>query len=213
VKNDCDESIEVFWSDGNGRLLSMATVAPAKQKSILTYDTHKFIIKSMVDKSSPEVAFVKGPYDEILTVSYGAESGFIVDVSHPFTLMEILLDNALAVCPDQTHFDHTDCLTKQTYPAMDQIIKHQQNVKMYRDKISDKLRNYTCADDSLPTSTPKSSVVEFVYDKEYTVDTYLQLEHAKIWAVRDFITDDECEVLMDYGRPRLERAAVVGEGE
>lgn len=95
---------------------------------------------------------------------------------------------------------------------MDQIIDHQQNVKFYWDQIADKLRNYTCADESLSTSTPKSSVVEFIYDKDCIVDTYLQLEHAKIWAVQEFMSDEECDVLTKYGRPRLEGAAVVDEG-
>lgn len=36
-------------------------------------------------------------------------------------------------------------------------------------------------------------------------------DHAKIWTIDNFITPDECRILMNHGRPRLTRATVAAE--
>ena len=180
---------------------------------ITSYDTHNFFVR-FKDGSTGETKFTKSAYDEIVTVFCDEASHTLeLEIHHPFDQMESLLEEAFRNCPDSSHPEHSDCLTHLSFPAMDKLLQHQQDVKDYRDKITDKLRNYTCADESLNTSTPISSAKEFVYDKEYTVNTYLKLDHAKIWSVPDFVTDEECAVLMDHGLPRLERAVVVGDGE
>ena len=43
------------------------------------------------------------------------------------------------------------------------------------------------------------------------MNVHLDTSHAKIWTVDNFITDDECKVLMDHGRPKLRRATVAAE--
>ncbi|CAE7635264.1 unnamed protein product, partial [Symbiodinium microadriaticum] len=211
VKNKCSKPIEVIWNGGAGSQVLLAVVQLDKAAVLGTFDTHKFIIKFQ-DGSAGETEFSKGPYDEILYVYHDALAGFDVEVSHPFSLMEDALMKAIDMCPaDQAHPLHAHCITQHTFPGMQQIIDQYDDVKTYRDKISDKLRNYSCSDDSMQTSTPISSAEEFVYDREVTVDTYMRLEHAKIWTVHEFISEDECELLMEYSRPRLERAAVAGE--
>lgn len=187
----------------------MGVIAPDKSFAMDSFDSHNFLI-ALKGETSNGLDFTKSGYDETLTVYLQENGSLELEVHHPFDLMESLLEKALEACPDQTHSMHASCITAQTYAAMVPIFDHNQAVKSYRDQIADKLRNYTCADESLPTSTPKSSAVEFIYGKEYTVHTYLNMEMAKIWAVPDFVTDEECNLLMEHGRPRLQRAAVVG---
>jgi hypothetical protein len=211
IKNNSTKSIEVFWK-GNKQpadRVSMGVIAPDKYLTLDSFESHIFLV-SVVGDSTSGTEVVKKGYDETLTVYLHKDGSLELDASHTFDNMEALLEYALATCPDQSNSFHASCIAANTYPAMVQIFDYNQAVKSLRDQISDKLRNYTCADDSLPTSTPKSSAVEFVYDKEYTVDTYLDMENAKIWAVRDFVTEEECDLLMEHARPRLQRAAVVG---
>lgn len=77
--------------------------------------------------------------------------------------------------------------------------------------MSARLRNYTCADPTMNTTTPISSKTVNIMNKQYHMDTYLDMDSAKIWSVSNFITPDECSILMNYGVKHLRRATVAGE--
>jgi len=47
--------------------------------------------------------------------------------------------------------------------------------------------------------------------RQVEVDLLLNLDAAKIWVAHDFISDEECDVLMKHGNPRLKRATVAAE--
>jgi hypothetical protein len=85
------------------------------------------------------------------------------------------------------------------------------DITTYRDLMSDRLRNYTCADTKLQTSKPTRTDNIRVQNKDYVVDTMLDMKAAKIWAVHDFITAEECKILRDHGAKHLTRATVAGE--
>ena len=50
------------------------------------------------------------------------------------------------------------------------------------------LRNYTCADETMETSTPIKSYTKILQNKKYVVDVLLDASHSKIWVVDDFIS-------------------------
>ena len=77
--------------------------------------------------------------------------------------------------------------------------------------MSDKLRNYTCADPTLESSTPLRTETMRIQNKDYTVNILLDMNAAKIWSVEGFISEEECRILHDHGLPRLRRATVAGE--
>lgn len=77
--------------------------------------------------------------------------------------------------------------------------------------MSERLRNYTCADPKMETSKPASTNKIRVQNRDLTVDTMLDMKAAKIWVVHDFITADECKLLRDHGSKHLTRATVAGE--
>ena len=58
---------------------------------------------------------------------------------------------------------------------------------------------------------PESSYPVLIDDKPYTVDILLDSSHAKIWKIDNFITDEECDILVKHGKPLLHRATVAAE--
>lgn len=83
-------------------------------------------------------------------------------------------------------------------------------VKTYRDVMAEKLRNYTCEDTAMQTSTPVRTA-NFTYGGlSYKTDILLELPHAKIWTVSDFISEEHCNILEEHGRSRLHTATVAG---
>eukprot|EP01037_Dinobryon_pediforme_P039616 gene39616-48319_t len=64
---------------------------------------------------------------------------------------------------------------------------------------------------SLPIRSYKFTVFseyEFVYKD---VNVLFETDRAKIWAVEDFLTEDECSILWENTHDKLEAATVVGE--
>lgn len=78
-------------------------------------------------------------------------------------------------------------------------------------KVSYRLRNYTCDDESIPTSSPVSTHTYHWQGKPYLVQSLLNMSHAQVWLVDSFVTDSECDELEKVGRPRLHRATVAAE--
>jgi len=81
----------------------------------------------------------------------------------------------------------------------------------FRDAMSSRLRNYTCADDFMETTKPIYSYDYHLADKPITVNVLLNKTHSKIWTVDNFITDAECDILHKHGKPLLRRATVAAE--
>jgi len=99
---------------------------------------------------------------------------------------------------------------------MSRISDSQARLSRYRDAVSFRLRNYTCADASLGSSQPES-YYSYTWtspdgrEVPYEIKVLLDTPHAKIWAVDDFATEDECDILERTGRPMLRRATVAAE--
>lgn len=83
-------------------------------------------------------------------------------------------------------------------------------VTRYRDLMSDKLREYTCNDLTMNTSTAIRSESYNINNHDYQVDVLFDTPAAKIWTVYDFITDKECSILREHATPFLQGATVSG---
>ena len=90
-----------------------------------------------------------------------------------------------------------------------------QEMQNYIDSISGRLRNYTCIDESMQTSSPiytyNTTLQYRGMDREYEVNVLLDKNHSKIWTVDNFVSKEECDVFIEHGTPKLQRAAVVDE--
>jgi len=107
------------------------------------------------------------------------------------------------------------CMAGHIMDDINGINDHKTQLTNYRDKMSSRLRNYTCTDDTLETTAPlytySMPLSKAGVPHDFEVEVLLHKEHSKIWVVNDFVTDEECQVLMNHGRPLLRRATVAAE--
>ena len=157
------------------------------------------------------VNFVKGPREETITISYDPEVGMTVTQRTKFDEMKDGIRAASASCEDMTGEAFTDCVADAVYEDLVKIRQSKDEITKYRDLMTGKLRNYTCADPQMNTSKPLKTDLTAIGRDQFTVDTLFESTHANIWLIHDFITPAECKVLEDYGAPRLRRATVAAE--
>lgn len=97
------------------------------------------------------------------------------------------------------------CLATQLAPDFHKLTEKKTRLNTFRDSVSAHLRNYTCADPKMETTTPISQYTYTPVGEGQTphiVNVYLNRPHSKIWTIDNFVTDEECRVLMEHGRPR-----------
>ena len=96
--------------------------------------------------------------------------------------------------------------------AIDDLLELQRNLDMVndgRERMGSRLRNYTCADETLPTSPPlRTDTIHLDDGTSHEVNMFLDLPHAKIWTVQNMISEEECEILIKAIGPELKRATV-----
>ncbi len=109
------------------------------------------------------------------------------------------------------------CVAKDMMEDFNRLSESKSRLTVFRDRVSNHVRNYTCADPFMETSSPIShyeytpSVNSDIPLSTYTVNVFLDMSHAKIWTIDNFVTDEECSILMTHGRPKLSRATVAAE--
>ena len=183
-----------------------------------SYENHRFMIRQ--SPQGIEVIFTKSPYEERLDVIWNdATKEVDLFVTSPFDSIFESVSTALEECYHRDRLDGTSdpsllsaCLSPHISPEYFKLLKAQDDLIQYRDLLIDKLRNYTCADDDLETTTPISTTMEMIMEHEYQVDSHLLRDEAQIFVLHEFISEEECQVLKKSAEPRLERAVVVGEG-
>lgn len=122
------------------------------------------------------------------------------------------IKSSTELCLSHDKVNYVKCVADSIIDDVTKISDSKDLVARYRDKISSRLRNYTCADPTIETTPHLPSSYSTSYDgKEYEVRVLLDMDSAKVWYIDNFITQDECNVLMNFGRPRLARATVAGE--
>ena len=85
-------------------------------------------------------------------------------------------------------------------------------MQLYSSLMSGRLRNYTCIDESMQTTTPiytyNTTLQHRGVDRDYEVNVLLDKNNSKIWTVDNFVSKEECDVLVEHGTPKLQRATV-----
>lgn len=116
-------------------------------------------------------------------------------------------------CADLKGDDYDACFTSGIVEDVIKMEEKRVEVTKYRDLMSYRLRNYTCADDAMNTSKPletKDFHLNDVNNTVYKMDMLFDSPASKIWVINDFITAEECQILYEHGKPRLKRATVAG---
>jgi hypothetical protein len=217
ILNHAGKPIELFWMNtfDPAADLVLQTTKPIRNSSetqINSYDTHEFVVK--FDNSSEETDlkahFIKGPKAETITIHFTPEKGLFVTQMTKFDELLVKVKEKTSSCSllEGEQFDL--CFAKG---IADDIIKTEDQkteIVKYRDLMSSRLRNYTCADETMNTSEPLKSAKVDIRGKVYNTDILYDTPEAKIWVMHDFISENECEVLEKHGRSRLTRATVSG---
>lgn len=195
----------------------MERLNKTKSTSFESYDGHRFLLRLLVDEEAngPEVSFIKSPYEENIEVTCDQNQQFELFVQSPYDTISENVDLALKDCGEfvDNPNELAACLSPHLSHDYFKLLKKQDDIVQYRDLLIDKLRNYTCDDDSLNSTPPISTSPEVINGREYQVDSHLLLEEAQIFVIHNFISDSECNILKTSAAPRLERAVVVGNDE
>ena len=124
------------------------------------------------------------------------------------------MEFAVQQCEEMKEHDHdafNKCFIDVASEDFDILMRKKDSVLKSRDVMSSRLRNYTCADDSMTTSLPLYSKTIHALDSTYTMNVLMDMPRSKIWTIPGFITDDECRILKEVGGPKLARATVADE--
>ena len=171
----------------------------------------EFLVKFFRGYPGEEARFMKGPQEETIFVRFDKEYG--LSVNQVTKADEIINDikESTTNCNSLVGDDFSTCVADSVAENVQKLTESKTRITKYRDMMSQRLRNYTCADESLNSTAPLRTQDLFILNKKYVVDTLLDTTHAKIWAVHDFVTDEECDIFMKYGATRLQRATVAAE--
>ena len=203
----------MFWVSPTGERIAQ-TEKPIKdgnEARINSYNTHQFLVKFLNSyPHSQEVIFTKTPYEETVTI-FNDNNILSFEQYSKYDEFQSIVEKSTNKCQSLSGERLVQCLTTDLYRTTSKERKKNIDIAQYRDLMSARLRNYTCADSTMNTTTPLSSKVVNIANKHYNMDTYLDMDSAKIWSISNFITADECSVLMKYGVKHLRRATVAGE--
>lgn len=178
---------------------------------INSYNTHQFTVRFLKHIPDVEVSFTKGPREEVVTIRYDPENGMTVRQTTKFDeIMETVKETTKA-CSDLSGDEFAACVANGVIDDVTKLTDTKSQIGKYRDQMSARLRNYTCVDEKMDTTEPIKSYKYAADGNEYFVDTLLDSSNAKIWMVNNFVSQEECRVLMDHGLPRLRRATVAAE--
>jgi hypothetical protein len=232
VVNQADAAIEFLWIntfDGSNAVKSIFNpVSPGDVLDMNTYEGHNFMCRFKDhNEGGPEKVFVKGHEAvERLRVTYAKQKGFTIEpisdedyevsedmyVSKHAAVTDAVLDST-STCADLRGQEYVTCVADGIFEDVNRVSDSKERVSKYWSSMVGRLRNYTCEDPNLESTEPISTYNFTSNDgKEMKIDTLLHMSHAKIWKIDNFISDEECDVLMKHGGPKLVRATVAGEG-
>jgi len=167
-----------------------------------------------------ETHFTKGPNDESITL-IGDEDQTYLRVKHdsPAAIGDISqkVVSATRSCLGLKGDEYMSCVMGEIETDFKHVSDSKERLETFYGSVSHHLRNYTCKDPTMDSTPP---IFDYDYElptldesqkKTLKVNVHLDTSHAKIWTVDNFITDDECKILMDHGRPKLRRATVAAE--
>ena len=219
VVNNAGAPIELYWVNVFKKPVELVlqTTKPIRNSSdtnINSFDTHEFQVKFLKPTKYPasNINFVKGPREEVVTISFDPyEQKFTVKQVTKFDEIMDTIRGATDTCGTLRGDSFSKCVADAVIGDVQRITDSKTQLVKHRDLISNRLRNYTCADAEMETTKPISSYNISVAKRQYQIDSLMDTTHAKIWTVSNFITPEECQILENHGKSRLRRATVAAE--
>lgn len=225
VVNHAGAPIELYWIDTftpkkTGKTepnLVKQTTKPIRNNSdtsINSYNTHEFLVRFLTPIEGAEARFAKGPREEVVTVTYDPDTNTMT--AKQTTKFDEIMDTIKGATTSCGESDlrgeaFSACVANAVIDDVNRLTDSKARLQKYRDAMSSRLRNLTCADDTMNTTKPIDTKKYEVDGKLYDAQVLLDLPGAKIWYIENFITDEECDVLKKHGGPKLRRATVAAE--
>jgi hypothetical protein len=128
-----------------------------------------------------------------------------------YDLWEHNTEKALNICGKFSGAVLADCIVNELSPDVNKLTEAMNTMMKTTSQVSGHLRNYTCEDESLDTSKPIFSIPFDRKNSVYNAQFLLNMTHAKVWLIENFVTNEECATLNRVGRPKLRRATVAAE--
>lgn len=215
--NSAGFPIDLFWLGDRNVPVSVPQKQndkPIRSKAgidINSYENHMFRIKYSNGIFETTTDFVKRAADETVIVEYDNSTGLVVKQITELEKRVDKLKSAMTLCGPSHKDGFSECVTNQLFQDIESIEDRHLTLKKTRSDMANRLRNYTCADPLMRTSTPMATNSMILNGTKITVETFLNEKNAKIFAVPNFVSDEECDILMKHGRPRLQRATVAAQ--
>jgi hypothetical protein len=238
IVNWAGSPIQLFWLDPDNGEESQMLARPVQNGStsfLNSFDGHEFVIRLEEDPNvhykftkgpKHELAFVTGSATELLvTMQVVASYGMLMDWSarnedrylsprwirelEPKKRVEFAVNECAALKDNAKDFNR--CFVEVAADDFEVLMRKKDSSVKSRDVMSSRLRNYTCADDSLQTTLPLYSKTVNIIDGTYKMDVLMDLPRSKIWTVHNFVSEEECGVLKSVSGPQLARATVADE--
>ena len=177
------------------------------EQFVVSYDETR---KKLYAKLQPTGTVAKKEPSEPKEVKKVASKQLPRVINSSANLMDTISE-ATNYCSKFRGEEFSTCMASNIVEDITALTETKTQLSKFRDAMSWRLRNYTCADDTMRTSEPIFSYDLALADKEVKVEVLLNKTHSKIWKVENFISDAECDVLQTHGKPLLRRATVAAE--
>ena len=220
VVNEATNPIHVYWIDTFSSIepvLMLQTDKPIRNRTDIelnTYAGHQFSVRwAAKHKVGSDVNFTVSGSDKSIVVRHDKKEGkLVIERENELSKMKKTVQEAEKVC-EPLEFDSEyfrACITEFLVDEIKTARESRERMEKFRALMSDRVRNYTCSDDTLETTQPLSNYTYYHLDNIYTINVMLDAANAKIWMIENFATEEECNILMNEARPRLFKAGVNG---
>ena len=235
IENRAGKPIDVYWVNTMAGVTKQEYVLQNQKplrngtgSNIFSYDTHSFLAEfhnpaEHERTSGVHVVFTKGPEDEDVIFSYDPITmKMSAELKTQRDLLKDKIGETASKCDnfllsssgssiESAKAEWSECMTSYMLDELDHLRESKASIRETRDIISHSLRNYTCADTTRETSAGKETYAFAHKGHKAQVTSLLDKPAAKIWIVDDFVTPEECKILTEHGKPRLQRATVAAD--
>lgn len=226
ILNDSAEKVEIYWLKPNsGEAVRYSDVQAGSSLKINSFVNHTFMLREgSVDdvychnqEEDCHVNYITVSEDTTqVVVSEGLKVQYaeaVEELSEATSAIEGCKKDAaekLALAVESSKvFDYfSTCVETRVARLLEKKNEAIALESQIRKDIADKLENFTCADNSLPTTPPKEVRT---WNHNGTVrEVYVLHERpaSKIHVLKDFISPEECDAIQKAAKPILHRGTV-----
>jgi len=237
--NDSGRRFEVFWvSENTGELVLQLPnpVAPGATTTLNSFVSHTFELREAPSVNTGDCSgegntchSVRFTLNENHNQAVFLRKDWTIDHVDDATRSQVAAVDLMSVCEANAKDVISDGLAAdEATKTLDELItcvKNSVAVKLkkssdeinyqakLRMSLADKWENYTCKDDSLPTTAALRSYTWNQGDVDRNVNVLHEKAASSVHYIKDFISEEECKAMEEAAKPKLHQATVAsGDG-